>query len=44
MAYESDVAGTLTELCRAPASAPAVRICSTVSPLEGGIASVVALI
>ena len=29
---------------RAPASAPAVRICSTVSELEGGIASAAALI
>src|SRR6478752_4439918 len=31
-------------LCRAPASAPAVRICSTVSALEGGVARVVTLI
>ena len=31
-------------LCRAPATAPAVRICSKVSELEGGIASVAALI
>ena len=30
--------------CRAPASAPAVRICSTVIELDGGVASMVALI
>ena len=30
--------------CRAPASAPAVRICSKLSELEGGIASMEALI
>src|SRR6188472_152207 len=30
--------------CRAPARAPAVRICSTLSELEGGIASMAALI
>ena len=31
-------------LCRAPASAPAVRICSKLSELEGGVASIAALI
>ena len=30
--------------CLSPASAPAVRICSTLSELEGGVASAVALI
>jgi hypothetical protein len=30
--------------CRSPASAPAIRICSTLSELEGGVASAVTLI
>src|ERR1700745_790582 len=41
--YKRSLAASFASF-RAPASAPAIRICSTLSELEGGVASVVALI